>query len=192
MMRRCPKCDRILPISQFYIGRGCNGKNYPSSRCKECDTKYARIRRNNAGTQIPLSEAKNIGAYLGVHIAERLLGKIFKTTIRMPYGNPGYDLICGQGFKIDVKAACRIHRIHCPDRWKFNIKKNKIADYFACFAISDRKFLNPEHFWLIPAHVINEKSGIQIFENLLNLWNEFEQPIEGVHIGCAVLKGVPA
>jgi len=189
--KTCCICGESLPLTEFYVS-ACRGRSYPSSRCRACDTEYARTRRNKKGTQIPLRQAKNIGAYLGVHIAERLLGNIFKTTIRMPYGNPGYDFICGRGFKVDVKASCRRHKKNCPDRWHFNIKKNKSADYFACFAMDNRQGLNPEHFWLIPAKDINHRSTVQIFENLIPDWKKYECPIENVLSACAALKGVPA
>jgi len=186
--KRCSLCNKDLPISSFYLDY--SGREQRSSRCKPCDTEYARSRRNRAGTQTPLPEAKNIGAYLGVYIAERLLGNVFKTTVRMPYGNPGYDFICGKGFKVDVKASCRIHRIHRMDRWKFNIKKNQIADYFACFALDNRKNLNPEHFWLIPAGKINRKAAITVLEGHIPNWNAYEQPLGTVLKECSALKAV--
>jgi hypothetical protein len=190
--KKCYICGETLPISEFYTGV-IRGRSYLSGRCKCCDTRYARSRRNKNGTQIPLDQAKNIGAYLGVHIAERLLGNIFKTSTRMPYGNPGYDFICGRGFKVDVKASCRHHKNgRSTDRWSFNIKKNTVADYFACFAMDSRECLNPEHFWLIPAGVVNHKSTILMIEGSLTRWNKYEQPIERAIAGCSLLKGVPA
>lgn len=188
----CTECGQRLPASRFYKSGEWGKRQYFSSRCKACDTKYALERRHRKGTQIPLSEAKNIGAYLGVHIAERLLGNIFKTTIRMPYGNPGYDFICGRGFKVDVKASCRHHKKGRSDRWSFNIKKNDVADYFALFAMDDRKNLNPEHFWLIPAEAVNHKSTMLMIVGALDQWSKYEQPIERAIAGCSVLKGVPA
>jgi hypothetical protein len=192
IMKTCYICGQELPASQFYKGLICLGKTHLSSRCKSCDTKYARIRRNRNGTQTPLELAKDIGAYLGVYIAERLLAKIFKTTTRMPYGNPGYDFICGKGFKVDVKAACRRHRQHCPDRWIFHIKKNIAADFFACFAMDNRKSLNPEHFWLFPADVVNQKHSLTIFEDQLGHWKSYEQPLGHVLQGCTALKEAQA
>jgi hypothetical protein len=189
--KRCSLCNKDLPISQFYRGQSYWGKSYPSSRCKSCDTKYAKTRRNAKGTQTPLGQAKDIGAYLGVYIAERLLANVFKTTIRMPYGNPGYDFICGKGFKVDVKAACRKHKSNCSDEWQFNIKQNATADCFACFAMDNRKSLNPEHFWLIPADAVNQKTTLAIFESKLALFKQYEQPLDNVLRGCEILKRTP-
>jgi uncharacterized CHY-type Zn-finger protein len=188
--RICSACKQVLPFDAFY--EVDHERGYHSSRCKACDTKYAKARRNAKGTQIPLEQAKDIGAYLGVYIVERLLGSVFKTTIRMPYGNPGYDFICGKGFKVDVKASCRHHKGKAADRWHFNIKKNKTADYFACFAMDSRQSLNPEHFWLFPSCVISNKHSLVIFEDHLDLWGAYEQPLDRVIQGCAVIRGVPA
>ena len=67
------------------------------------------------------------GAYLGIHIAERILSRIFKDVEVMPNGNPGYDFICNHGKKIDVKSACSIKGYHS---WGFAIRCNIVADYF--------------------------------------------------------------
>ena len=81
-----------------------------------------------------MSENKTCGFFLGVHVAENLLSRVFKDVTRMPITNPGYDFICSHDKKIDVKASV-INKNTCnTERWQFRIKKNKIADYFLCIS----------------------------------------------------------
>ena len=112
----------------------------------------ARAYIHKKGIKKPMGENKSCSAYLGVHIAERVLSKIFINVIRMPYGNKGYDFICQKGYKIEVKSSCirsqkRNNRIHT--KWDFEINKNNIADYFIFIAFDNRESLNPCHVWLI-------------------------------------------
>ena len=105
---------------------------------------------------------KSCSQYLGIHIAERILSHIFHNVEQMPYNNPGYDLICGNGYKIDVKSVCHVKDI--PNKWNFPIRRNKIPDYFLCLAFDNREDLNPKHIWLIPGHIINNKSLYYFFK----------------------------
>ena len=79
-----------------------------------------------------MSENRECAAFLGVYVAERVLKNVFKNVEQMPNGNPGFDFLCGQGYKIDVKCSCLWYRNIGTPRWGFKIRKNKIADYFLC------------------------------------------------------------
>ena len=131
--------------------------------------------RHKVKKQKSMSENKECTSYLGVHIAERILVMIFLNVIRMPYGNKGYDFICGKGYKIDVKSACLRNN---QDVFDFDIKQNKIADYFLLLAFDNRDDLNPMYIWLIKSdEIINNKrfndyKGFRI--NLLNV-NKFKK-----------------
>jgi len=92
---------------------------------------------------------KDCGVFLGCHVAERILSHVFKDVDRMPYGNKGFDFICNKGYKIDSKSSCLRHDIY----W-FQIKHNKIADYFLCIGFDNREDLNPQHIWLIKSDEI--------------------------------------
>ncbi len=109
---------------------------------------YANNRKYKKGICRPLEEATESGAYLGVHIAERILSKIFENVQRMPYNNIGYDFICKKGYKIDVKCGC-LTQENNGHVWYFRIEKNTIADYFLILAFDSRKHLEPKHIWLI-------------------------------------------
>lgn len=126
-------------------------------------------------------------SYLGVYVAERLLSKIFKNVERMPYGHPGYDFICGKGYKVDVKGGCLGN--NTPDRWLFKINKNQIADYFLCLAFDNRYDLNPIHVWLIPCEVLNNKVCTSISKYQTDRWSEYEQPLDKVLKCCDTMKG---
>lgn len=147
-------------------------------------------RRNRAhanGLQRPLRESTDLPAYLG-DVAERALMKFFNRIERMPYGNPGFDFICGRGFKIDVKSSCRYHRSNWSDSWAFGINYNKDADYFLCLAFDERETLNPEHVWLIPGVDVNYRKGIGISESRLSRWAKYERPLEKVLSGCNTIQ----
>ena len=108
--------------------------------------------------------------FLGVHVAERVLSKIFNNVERMPLHNPGYDFVCNRGKKIDVKSAT-MHKNY----WSFHIYRNKIADYFLCIAFDNRADLNPIHIWLLPSDVISDKVCVKISLSTISKWTEYEQ-----------------
>ena len=128
---------------------------------------------------------KNCSQYLGCYIAEQILSKIFKDVKVMPQQNHGYDIICNQDKKIDIKSSATGYK----DNWHFNIWRNKIADYFLCIAFDNREDLNPVHLWLIPGEDINHLTGIEILKSKLSKWSKYEQPIDKVITCCNEMKG---
>jgi len=139
---------------------------------------------NNGGSKTN----KKCATFLGVHVAERVLSKIFQNVIRMPYRNPGYDFLCSKGFKIDVKSATKMKT---QNSWHFNTNKNLIADYFLVLAFDNRQNLTPEHLWLIPAGILNEKMSTSISPSSLDKWSEYEldSKLNDVIVCCTTLKG---
>ena len=125
---------------------------------------------------------KNCSNYLGITIAEQILAKIFKNVVVMPSHNKGFDIICNQGYKIDIKSATHNKK---GKGWMFSIKHNKIADYFLCLAFDNREDLNPLHLWLIGGEKINHLSYLRILESRLNRWSQYELD-DGLNkvIGC--------
>lgn len=118
--------------------------------------------KNGMGTGLSMAENKNSSIYLGIHVAERLLPKIFDNPIAMPHGNIGYDYICKNGYTIDVKSSV----VSKANYWLFHIRKNTIADVFFCIAFDNRLNLNVEHIWLIPG---TETIRNQKLNELINL-----------------------
>ena len=123
----------------------------------ESHSDYCNYLRYRNGTCLPMAINKECPNYLGIHISERLLSKIWDNVIRMPNGNRGYDFICGKGYKIDVKSSCiennmvinKYNTKYHYNMWNFRIGENKIADYFLLLAFDNRESLNPLHIWLI-------------------------------------------
>lgn len=183
----CSICGKEKPLSDFH--KNCGSKDGHQSRCKVCDNeaakqwyrdhreyhiKYNREYRYRTGRRIPMTKNPGCSSYLGVHIAEDVLSKVFKDVHKMPMNNKGYDFVCNMGYKIDVKSSCRYHRKNRSDGWGFTINRNKIADYFLCIAFDNRKDLNPEYLWLLPGKEINNKKGVSIAESTIKKWKQYE------------------
>lgn len=126
------------------------------------------------------------GIWLGIHVAEQVLSKVFKNFQRMPTNNPGYDFICGKNYKIDVKSSCLVK--NKLKTWTFVINKNIIANYFLCLAFDNRGDLNPLHIWLIPSNILNHKVSTSISESTLYKWSQYEQSLDKVLTCCNTMK----
>jgi len=185
--KRCMKCGALKPLSEFHkLKRSWDGFNY---WCKACKNDYLRDYRNHTGGYRPLGTNPDCPLFLGVYVAERVLAHVFKNVSRMPKNNPGFDFICGGGYKIDVKSATR-GKNH-PNMWVFGINKNTMADYFLLIAFDNRSDLNPEHIWLVPGNKINNRRTTSISESTLAKWEDY-RPLdkldEVIHC-CDILKG---
>lgn len=202
---KCSRCKLEKPVDEFFerkrIKRGytylckvCNTKSqkeWKLAKGKKYIARKAREYKYRMGIAHPQNENAACSNYLGIWIAERILSKYFDNISRMPVNNPGFDYICSKGFKIDVKSSCRENcKNRRVGRWTFVINKNKIADYFLCIAFDNRSDLNPEHLWLIPSALINEKGAIVIYDNQngLSKWMDYEKPIGKVLECCNSLK----
>lgn len=122
--------------------------------------------------------------YLGVHVAERILSKVFKNVERMPVNNIGYDFVCSRDKLIDVKAATASKR----GGWTFHIRENKIADYFLCLAFDNRNDLTPMHLWLVPGRVLNNKITTSISPSTVSKWSDYELPVNKVATCCDTIR----
>lgn len=147
--------------------------------------KHKQNEQENKRTHGPMSKNRDCPNYLGIHIAEKLVAKYFKNPFRMPWSNPGYDFICSNGFKIDVKSAILTTS---KNRWLFLINKNKIADYFLCLAYDNRNDLNLLHVWLFPGPDINNKRILSSIPSTISKWFQYEKPIGDMKGCCDTLK----
>lgn len=93
----------------------------------------------------PIKENRIEPRFLGIYIAENGIAKIYEGSQRMPYFNPGYDIICPKGYKIDVKATV----LNRYNTLNFHINQNMIADYFALVTFNNIIELKPIYMWLI-------------------------------------------
>jgi len=129
------------------------------------DNERRRLDDYKKGKHLPMEISKNSPVYLGVYIAENILPDIFDNPKMMPYGNKGYDSICKNGYKIDVKSS--IYQ-ECNNRWKFAINHNKITDYFLLIAFNNRQHLDVLHIWLIKNdELINNKNILNEYDSLI-------------------------
>ena len=167
------------------------GKNWnPSSMknntmvCKQCN-QYASIENTRKHGVKPASENKKCSLFLGCHVAETLLSKVFKNVQRMPNGNPGYDFICNRNYMVDVKSSATGDN---DGRWSFHITKNIVADYFLCLAFDNRDDLNPIYLWLMPSDVINHFVTLVIRKSDIYKWKQYELQIDDVISCCDKMK----
>jgi hypothetical protein len=193
---KCRVCDEYLVVGVNITQYRIDDRQYV---CRDCKSNYQRawIREHpdyhrewsyRTERRQPMNENKKCASFLGIHVAERVLSYIFKHIQKMPNNNPGYDFICGRGYKVDAKSSCRHHIPHHADGWLFHIRKNQIADYFLCLAFDNRESLTPEHIWLIPVNEINHLITASISETTLDKWQQYEQSIDQVIICCNAIR----
>lgn len=158
------------------------GKKYPKSVCKKCDNEIVKSGLYRREKRSPMAENSKCSSFLGIYIGERVLSNYFDHVERMPNNNPGYDFICGRGFKIDVKTSCERVGRRGIRFWSFAIQKNKIADHFLCLAFDDRESLTPVRMWLIPGNRINhlEMLSISVSTSSVSKWTAYEKPLDKV------------
>ena len=126
------------------------------------------------GEQKSQEENKDCSNYLGCCINEQILKHVMPNAILMDNCNPGYDLICGKGYLVDAKSSTLLHNEHKNPYWHFNIRKNKIPDYFLLTAYKDRESLEILYMWLIPGKDINNRSGLSISEKCTSKWENYK------------------
>ena len=180
--KTCSRCNLTLSPENFY--ENPTAPDGLTQYCKKCGRDRINAANHSAGKTRPLQDAKDSSSYLGVYVAERALSRIFNTIVRMPYGNPAFDFICGKGYKIDVKSACQ----NTSKRWAFHINKNELADFFLCLAFDNRDSLTPLHLWLLPGSVVNHLVGASISESTFAKWSAFEMPMDKVVACCLTLR----
>ena len=193
--KKCRVCKVVLNDDNWYASYRERG-NYICRKCfneRNClwykensdKVKAKNIRSRRKNGHLPMNENKECSAYRGISMVEGVLGHVFKDVEVMPMNNPGYDVICNKGKKIDFKGACM--RKSRGD-WMFAIRRNIIADYFLLLALDNREYLNPLHVWLIPGDVLNHLKSTSISPSTINKWDEYKLDIDKVSACCNVIK----
>ena len=190
IIRICDGCGEGREIYFFEHDKLCLKCAMNTPECRKANS-AARIKQHAKekdpllpGQTIIIPENRNCAQYLGC-IAEELLAKTFKDVKRMPFGNRGFDIICNQDFKIDVKSSALGNKY---GYWIFSINKNNIADYFLCIAFESREDLTPVHVWLIPGSDVNHNVTKSISKSTLHKWSKYEQPLDRVLKCCNIMK----
>ena len=142
------------------------------------------ILHNRKNGAFSMRENKECTVHYGVYINEKLLKLYFNDVEVMPYGHPGYDFICNNGWKIDGKSSFTGDKGY----WQFTIKCNTTADYFFCVAYDNREDLNIIHIWMLPADKFSHLTGTSIRPSTLSKWAEYEQPIDKVISCCDSMR----
>jgi hypothetical protein len=176
--KQCRICLLIKSISEF-TPRPASKDGY-KNECKDCCNKQNRLLERKKG-HVPYNENKSCSWYIGVYIAEPLLLSQFRTAQRMPHNNHGYDFICGNGFKIDVKSSCRLfYKGNKFPHFIFTTKHNTAADYFACVAIESRSNPIPLYYWLIPSKDVEHLKAVVISENQMHKYDKYQKQLKEV------------
>ena len=186
MIKRCYRCKELKSLTEFNKDNSRNDGHRHD--CRKCDNTASQKYQRNVIGRLSMSENKKCAAYLGIAVAERLIIHIFNDVKVMSYGNPGYDFICANDKKIDVKSGCLLLNHGKLSRWNFNIEKNQIADYFLLLAFNSRNELEPQHMWLIPGNILNHLTGATISPSTIDKWDQYRQPINETVECCNEIK----
>jgi hypothetical protein len=166
-------------------------KNAGCKTRKEYETKCAqnlgfkdraeerRERRHESGEGLAIDD-KDSPTFFG-KFTENLMIQTFENVITVRHNNPGFDWICKNGDKIENKSACLKDG---NSRWTFNVKYNKIADWFIFSAWDNRDSLTPLYVWILHKNdmvrgrkvcefeglsILNNPSGLKDFEEYLTI-----------------------
>lgn len=201
VVKRCSKCGVEKDVVEFHLHR----PGYESS-CKQCRSKSDQIRYHAnpdkyrsksrkykySHGSTPMAENPSCSQYLGVFVAERVISHVFKSFERTIHGFRGYDGVCPNGFRIDVKSSCLLKdkKRQNTYRYCFAINYNKTADFFLCLGFDNRTDLNPTKLWLIPGKLVSDKRGIAMYTGARGLakWSQYEKPIGEVVACCDKIR----
>lgn len=195
LCKSCALKDRKLTDKHKQnICKGMNKNNQKMIKCLSCNEMKKHYAKGLCGkcyrrkyyrkSDKSMANNRSCPQYLGIIVAEQILSKVFKNVEIMPYGNPGYDFICNNGYKIDVKASI----MRKQNNWTFLINKNVTANYFLLLTFDNRENLNPKYIWLIPGNIINNKKLISISESTINKWDEYKLDVNKVINCCNKIK----
>ena len=195
-LKVCVECGELKPHKAFGLCISCY-ENKNKKICKGCgqlkQIVFEGLCRNcynhKIGKYQSMSKNKLCSFYLGKYVKNEFLPKYFKNIEHVDFGD--YNFICDNDKKIKVIASShRINKklINSLGFWQFTIYKNKIPDYFLCIAFDNRKELNIQHIWLIPAREINHLKTFGISVSKTDKWKIYEKDLNKAIKCCDVVK----
>lgn len=142
-------------IERTYMDKGFNSyTEYRNCLAKdrgyENQAELQKLQSWNRGDSSPMSENDNCPYYLGVDIAERIIGRKSLPIIlgdiekEMSPNYPGFDFILIGNIKVDIKSSSLLDWYI----YVFSINNNGMADYFLLIGINNRTKLDIMHLWL--------------------------------------------
>lgn len=183
----CISCGEIGEHHGHQLCKICYRKKYAKDNAEKVKESYRNYTYAHGGKS--MSENKECPMFLGCHVAERVLSKVFKNVKQMPTDNAGYDFVCAKDYKVDVKSSVLRHHNRSLGYWSFLIKKNTIADYFLFLVFDNREELTPMHVWLIPGEKLNHLTSTSIAKTTLAKWSQYELDVGKVVECCNTMKG---
>jgi len=188
--KTCSLCNTFLPIKDFNKKAG-SADGY-RNECKTCINKRRQEWRYRRGDNKSPSRDHAWNVWFGIEIGEEIASRYFDNPTRMPYGNPGYDLICKNGFTINVKMAIQ----RDDRRWTYALSSRSGVgcDYYMLIAMSDRDTLEPLHVWLIPSNAVVgrnrtcDKGSLSVSPSTLSKLAEYEKPVGHLQCCCQSVR----
>ena len=185
----CKSC--MLEVGRSWRERNPEKKMVADRRRRKEHPEKARLKSeidNRRRGVLPLNENTACSSFLGIHVAEGLLYRVFNDVEVMPMNNVGYDFTCNKGM-IDCNISCQRNDRRWVS-WKFNIRRNVVADYFICLALDNRNDMNLLHIWLLPGNEFNHLQVASISQGTVRKWDAYRINVEKVSACCDVLKTV--
>ena len=121
--------------------------------------------KHKTGRCLPKEFNEDCSIHFG-DFTENLMIQTFEDPIKMRHGNPGFDWICKEGYKIDNKGACLVYR-ECTSYFEFPIRCNNIADVFILSCWDNRDSLNPLNIFVFYKNDIVKGRKFYKFESFI-------------------------
>jgi hypothetical protein len=173
----CPRCGLEKDREKDFYPKFSEGVNTKGAYCKECTNNYHKEHTTTYADNPDCSQ------YLGILI-EHILADTLGAT-RAANGTIGYDFTCPKGYLIDSKASSKRR----DGSYRFMIKHNTTADYFACVAV-DRTTMTIKYLWYIPGDLVSHYQVLTI-DPEKDSWKKYApylRPIDKIAVACEIRK----
>lgn len=194
VLKWCYKCGKMKSPDDFHNNKSKDdGKR---DECKICHIENNKDYYHNKGGREQrghqsMYENKACSNYIGLVVGEELARRLFKNVTMMPFGHPGYDMICQNNFRINIKVSTirkQYNKNSIVNKWGFHIERNKDCDFFLCMAFDNVIDLHPLIGWLIPGNEVNHKPTINISATTIHKWDKCKMNFDSAQQCCNLMK----